>query len=169
MATGSAQKTRDEIVAGVRAALDSMPDKRFEDLDDPALLGDRIARMLPQAPGAFSALIGPVYSTKALTSMWDISREAVSKKAKKHQLFAIKVEGDNLFPLFQFSGDSVRSDVLAVANVFREVVDPATIALWIMTPLAGDEQKRTPLGLLDNGHLEDALAAARRTARNWAA
>lgn len=168
----TAAATREAILQAVRARLEALPDTQLAAVADPASVGTRMAQVIPAAPGPgqYGRIIGPVYSTQALVALWDVTREAVSKKARGGRLLALKVEGANLFPLFQFHEDGeVRDDVMDVVGILRGPVDPFTIAQWLRTPQVDDPNGRTPLELLDAGRVEDVHAAARAAATRWAA
>lgn len=169
MAPQAANDNREAILLGVRDRLKAMPDDQIEAVTDPASVAARMAQMVPSTPGEFGQIIGPVYSTQALMTLWDLTRAAVSKRAKEGKVLTLPVEGRNLFPVFQFDRDAVREDVLEVVGVLREVVDPFTIAQWLQTPQADDPDGRTPMELLDIGQKEAVLTAARRTSARWAA
>ncbi len=127
-----------------------------------------IQRKFPTAD--FADLIGPVYSTKALESLWGITRAGVSKKARTGQLLALKVDGQNVFPLFQFDGDRVRTEVVGTARLMQERgADAWSVAAWLCTPLSDDGRGRTPLDLLSAGDVAAVQGHARATAERWAA
>lgn len=146
-------------------------------MSDPETSADRVVRLHPVGSSSIHDLakplpgikhiIGPVYSTRALMNVLGLSRSTVSKKVKEGRILAIKVQGRNLFPVFQFDNDQVRSDVLKVVDELRECADPFTIALWLQTPIADDPKVRTPLAALNAGRHRVALHAARRAAARW--
>lgn len=123
----------------------------------------------PFTPPGIHYVIGPVYSTRALMTMWGVSRSTVNKRVKEGQLLTLKVQGKNLFPAFQFTDQQVRPDVLKIVDELRSVADPFTIAQWLRTPMAEDPKARTPLSALDAGRRQVALKAARRAAVRWSA
>lgn len=123
----------------------------------------------PFIPAGINPVIGPVYSTRALMTMWGVSRSTVSKKAREGRVLAIKVQGRNLFPEFQFDDGQVRPDVMKIVDELRECADPFTIALWLQTPMADDPKTRSPLVALNAGRHRVALNAARRAAARWSA
>lgn len=125
--------------------------------------------MVPRSTGGpLGRIIGPVYSTRSLMAMWDITRAAVSKKVAEANLFALKVQGQNLFPAFQFDGNLVRRDVLHLVNLLRGSADAFAIAQWLRTPL-NEAADRTPLELLDSGEGDLAEEMAKRSASRWSA
>lgn len=162
----SASPMRDEIAEAFRRQLNDVPDSDIENVQDTEGLASRMASMVPRATN-FADLVGPVYSTKALTKMWGITRAAVSKKAATGKLLALKVEGENLFPLFQFKGAEIRDDVITLVHILRAEVDPFTIAQWLLAPLE-ECGGRTAIELLDAGERDAAETAANRAARRWA-
>ncbi|MDO5052893.1 MAG: hypothetical protein Q4E05_08390 [Pseudoclavibacter sp.] len=64
MPTGDAVAMRDAIICDPPERLDAMPDERFAAVTDPASIGERMAGLVPVAPGAYGRLLGPVYSTR---------------------------------------------------------------------------------------------------------
>ena len=166
----SSGDARAAIVASLSDSLAKLPDTQVNAVEDPAALGQLMARLVPPTPGEFADLIGPVYSTKALESLWGITRAGVSKKARTGQLLALKVDGQNVFPLFQFDGARVRTEVVGTARLMQERgADAWSVAAWLCTPLADDGQGRTPLDLLSAGDVAAVQGHARATAERWAA
>lgn len=159
----------DEIIEAVRRKLDEVPAADLENVKDAAALGSRMVAMVPRSTGGpLGRIVGPVYSTKALTTMWGITRAAVSKRAAEGRLFALRVQKRNLFPAFQFDGKRVREDVLHIVGLLRSSADPFTIAQWLRTPLV-EAEDRTPLELLDAGQRALAENLAKRSASRWSA
>lgn len=170
MVTAAASDNREAILKGIRSRLEAMPDERFSGIENPDNVSDQMAQLVPETGlSTYGQLIGPVYSTRALTTMWGVTRAAVSKKAMAGGLLTLKVAGENLFPTFQFEGRDVRSDVISLVTTIQPAADPFTIAAWLRTPLADDPSGRTPLTLLDEGESEPAHRAAVRVAARWAA
>lgn len=64
MPAGDAVAMRDAIICDPPERLDAMPDERFAAVTDPASIGERMAGLVPVAPGAYGRLLGPVYSTR---------------------------------------------------------------------------------------------------------
>ncbi|WP_152349027.1 hypothetical protein [Brevibacterium sp. CFH 10365] len=159
----------DEILEAVRRELAEVPAADLENVKDAAALGSRMVAMVPRNTGGpLGRIIGPVYSTNALTTMWGITRQGVSKRANEGRLFALYVQGKNLFPVFQFDGKRVREDVLHIVSLLRASADPFTIAQWLRTPLL-EAEDRTPLELLDTGDGVLAENLAKRSASRWSA
>ncbi|SDS21750.1 Protein of unknown function [Brevibacterium sandarakinum] len=167
MTAEAAARNRQEILASVQRGLEKLPDTDIEGVKDAVSLGASMAAMVPRTAGEFGRIVGPLYTTKALTVMWNIGRAAISKRVAENKLLALKVEGDNLFPIFQFDGKMIRDDVMEIVQILRASVDPFTIAQWLRTPvLELDDQ--TPLDLLDVGNKAAAVRIAKRTAARWA-
>lgn len=168
--TTAAHDNREEILQGIRARLEAMPDERFVGIENPDSVSDQMAQLIPRtAPNTYGQLIGPVYTTKALATMWNITRAAISKKAKAGNLLTLKVAGENLVPVFQFHGREVRAEVQDLVSTLQPVSDPFTIAAWLRTPLADEPNGRTPLQLLDDGEQHAAQQEAARVRADWAA
>lgn len=164
-----ADRRADEILESVRRRLSEVPAADLGNVKDAKALGSRMVAMVPRSTGGpFGRIVGPVYSTNALTTMWGITRQGVSKRVSDGRLFALHVQGRNLFPAFQFDGKRIRKDVMSVVDLLRASSDPFTIAQWIRTPLA-DADDRTPLELLDAGESALVENLAKRNASRWSA
>lgn len=165
----NANRRADEIVESVRRELAEIPAADLENVKDAAALGSRMVAMVPRSTGGpLGRIIGPVYSTNALMKMWNITRQGVSKRVNEGHLFALYVQGKNLFPVFQFDGKRVREDVLHIINLLRASADPFSVAQWLRTPLT-DAEDRTPLELLDAGESALVENLAKRNAARWSA
>ena len=159
----------EEILEAVPRELAEVPAADLENVRDAAALGSKMVAMVPRSTeGPLGRIIGPVYSTKALTAMWGITRQAVSKKAFEGRVFALKAHRRNLFPEFQFDGKRVREDVLQTVSLLRPSVDPFSIAQSLRTPLTAAEC-RTPLELLDSGEGHQVENRAKRNAARLSA
>lgn len=157
------------ILEAVRRELAEVPAADLESVKDAAALGSRMVAMVPRSTGGpLGRIIGPVYSTNALTKMWNITRQGVNKRVKEGRLLTLYVQGKNLFPTFQFDGKRVREDVLHIVDLLRASSDPFTIAQWLRTPLV-EAEGRTPLELLDAGESAQAENLAKRSASRWSA
>lgn len=157
------------ILEAVRRELAEVPAADLENVKDAEALGSKMVAMVPRsAGGQLGRIIGPVYSTKALMTMWKITRQGVSKRVREGRLFVLTVQGRTLFPAFQFDGKRVREDVLHLVGILHASADPFTVAQWLRTPLveAGD---RTPLELLDAGEKALAENLAKRNVSRWSA
>lgn len=165
MSTKGAERAREELLANVKKELHNVPDADLEDVDA-AAVGARMVAVVPRKAGRLGTIVGPLYSTKALMSMWDVSRAAVSKKVVEGKLLTLKVKGENLFPVFQFDGTKVRDDVLELVRILDSAVDPFTIAQWMRTPLE-ELGHSTPLEALDARKTTDAMRAAEQAAARW--
>ena len=167
----SADEKRAAILAALSEELAGVSEGQLAAVADPRALGRSMARLLPPVPGAYADLVGPVYSTRALERMWGVSRAAISKRATTGTLFALKVEGMNVFPLFQFDGHEVRKDVVEITReMARAGIDPFTIAAWMRTPLPDRTGGgvASPVDLVAQGRSEIVWDAARQAAHAWA-
>lgn len=164
-----ANSRAEEILEVVRRELAEVPAADLEIVKDAAALGSKMVALVPRSTGGpVGRIIGPVYSTSALTTMWGITRQAVSKRAFEGHLFALNVQRRNLFPAFQFDGKRVREDVLHIVSLLRPSADPFNIAQWLRTPLT-EAEGRTPLELLDAGEGPQVENLAKRNAARWSA
>lgn len=163
------ETTRVVILDAVRRHLEDIPDSRLAAVEDPDSLAELMTGLVPGA-GEFSSVIGPVYSTRALETMWGITRVAVSKRVRSSQLFALKIEGQNVFPLFQFDQDQVRSEVVAVAHrMLSPSADPWAVAAWLCTSDSSDPRGGTFLELLRSpAEAVRVMSTAISTAERWA-
>ena len=119
--------------------------------------------------GSMSRIIGPVYSVRALMKLWDTTAEDVEAAAADGRLLVLIVEGEQLFPVFQFDGERIRADVMGLVQTLRPYVDPVTISQWFKTPALDDPAERTPLTMLDDGDDTAAARCAAAAAHRWAA
>lgn len=104
-----------------------------------------------QVSASFGDLIGPVYSVTALAKMWGLHEEQAAGLADALELLVVRpADGPKLYPVLQFSGTQMRSDVSRVAAILREAIDDATIVQWFLTPCIEDTDGRTHLQLLDD-------------------
>ncbi|MGO1264943.1 hypothetical protein [Microbacterium sp.] len=166
-ASPTRDEMRDDIADEVRRRLNEVSDSDIAEVDDAGKLASSMMALVPRAT-TFGELIGPVYSTKALSAMWGgMSRAGVSKRVSEGKLLALKVERENLFPLFQFQGTEIREDVIALVRILRPEADPFTIAQWLVAPLE-DCGGRSAIELLDAGDRASADKAAKKAARRWA-
>ena len=71
------------ILEAVRRELAEVPTADLENVKDAEALGSKMVAMVPRsAGGQLGRIIGPVYSTKALMTMWGITRQGVSKRVR---------------------------------------------------------------------------------------
>src|SRR5699024_6485411 len=74
----------DEILDAVRRKLAEVPAADLENVKDVAALGSKMVAMVPRSTGGpLGRIVGPVYSANALTTMWGITRQGVSKRANE--------------------------------------------------------------------------------------
>ncbi len=164
-----AKQNVENILESLRTELLKKPISNLSQLNNHKIIALHLASLVPSPTGSYGDLIGPVYSTSALESMWGISRQAISKKVSKRALLGLKVSGNMLYPVFQFRGDQIRGDVREIAKILLESADPFTAAQWIMTPCPDDARGRTFRHLLDDNELEAVRQYAQQAAERWAA
>ncbi|MFB9777655.1 hypothetical protein [Brevibacterium otitidis] len=165
----AADAVRQQILTHVRRALEKMPDERVAAVTDPVALGQLMAEVIPPAAGEMSRLIGPVYAVSALTELWGTTPNEVSASAADGRLLVLLAEGEPLFPVFQFDGAQIRSDVMSLVRTLRPHVDAATISQWFNTPVPDDPAERTPLAMRSDGDDAAAARCAAAAAGRWAA
>jgi hypothetical protein len=113
----------------------------------------------PMTESEMAKRVGPVYSRQALAKM-GIAPEAT-------ELLTLIVQDQDLYPVFQFEGHSVRRDVIDIVRILAEAADPWTIAVWLRTPMVRDPDRRTFLELLDAGEVSVVATQARDAASRW--
>lgn len=116
---------------------------------------------------AWSAAVGPVYTTDTLRHWLGVTRQAVAARAERGTILRLTTdEGDMVYPAFQF--DPAKRPLPGLSQVLKVlgggVADPWTWAAWLNTP---DETGTTNAQRLRAGDLATVLAAAARDARAW--
>lgn len=101
-----AASNKKDILEGVRAHLDTLSDEELAAVPDTGELARRTVKLVATSRDTFGRIIGPVYSSAALETLWGISRQAVSKRAQTGKLLTLKVGRSTLFPVFQFDSFS---------------------------------------------------------------
>jgi len=121
--------------------------------------------------------LGPFYDAKAVGFVLRrtalprparmLSRQAVSKRK---DLLALRTgSGNVVYPTFQFQGRSVLQGLGELLDVVPEsLVSRWTLASWIVTPMP-ELHGVAPLAMLEDGHTEPVLDAARKWASGLAA
>lgn len=164
-----AVRKRAALLAELVHGLDGLTDQQLAALDDPVGLGQSMVRLVVSAAGSFGQLVGPLYHAQAVEALLALSSKELLRRVSAGELLALQVEGEYLFPVFQFRGAVVREEVVAVVSVLRSVVDPFSIAQWLGSPQSDLLGGRTPLQGLESGDRALVLAAARRAATQWSA
>lgn len=131
----------------------------------------RSGRSGPGAPVAspWDELVGPFVRSDGVQARLKITRQAVAAKAARRRLLrTITIEGEHLYPLWQFDGDHLLSGLAEVLALFPErAVDGWTLAAWLRTP--DPDLGEPPLDVLAGGEVDRVRAVARSAARALAA
>jgi hypothetical protein len=132
---------------------------------DPANLG-RAAALSAVAGQLWTEALGPFYDSGGVRSLLgNVSKQAVSDRARRHRLLALRTESGRLvYPAFQFDRRTVvdgLGDVLAI--VAPDDTEAWFVASWLTTsdPAMGN---RSPMEALRAGHTDQVLDAAREVA-----
>lgn len=154
-----------------------MPDEILECLSTEKDLDSVAQRAINAIPRKhLGQFVGPVYNTKGLRNLLDVSRETISQYVKKNQLLGIRTNNGFVFPLFQFEEGveklTVRSEIKEILEIFAGSVDGATIAYWLNKPVTvpgRNEQNptETPLDFISKGDVELLYSIAREYAHLW--
>jgi hypothetical protein len=138
-------------------------------LGDPRLFGARAVQASAPVASPWDELVGPFLRSEGVQARLGISRQAVSAKAARRRLLrTITVDGEHLYPLWQFDSDHLVSGLAEVLALFPEqAVDGWTLAAWLRTP--DPDLGETPLDALLRGDLDRVRAVARTAARSLAA
>lgn len=115
---------------------------------------------------AWTAQLGPVYRQTDVARLLEKSKQAVSADAG---LLRLEMRNGAIgYPAFQFDGRRQQAGVREVVAAFAPVVTtPWTIASWL-TSANGELDGVRPIEALRDGHVEEVVALARRTAGNLA-
>lgn len=118
-------------------------------------------------------LLGPAYSKEELMKLLDISSDEVDAKLKAKELFAVTVEEQHFFPLFQFNGDTPNENVLRVIRALSSGGDPWTIVLWLSASryTQNEDNKDSKLKQLQNNptkkFVDEMVQYARQDSARW--
>lgn len=114
-------------------------------------------------------LVGPFVRSEGVQARLGVTRQAVAAKAARRRLLrTITVDGEHLYPLWQFDGDRLMPGLPEVLAAFpEEAVDGWTLAAWLRTP--DPDLGEAPIDALDRGELERVRAVARTAVRALAA
>lgn len=138
-------------------------------LGEPRMFAERAVQANAPVASPWDDLVGPFLRSEGVQARLKISRQAVAAKAARRRLLrTITVDGDHLYPLWQFDGDRLVAGLAEVLALFPErEVDGWTLAAWFRTrdPDLGE----APLDVLARGELDRVRAVARTAARAIAA
>lgn len=163
------QAILDRITEGIHQRFGRVAEGGASQLD-PEWIADAMLNAIPTAHPFHS--LGPFYDTTGLSRWMGISRQAVHRKVKKHQLLApVTGDGQRVYPAWQFTPDGKTvpglSAVLRILNT-----DQWTASIWLTTPSErlGNESAVDHLGRTtpQNEPLTAVLSAAREDAARWA-
>lgn len=138
-------------------------------LGEPRSFALRAVRASAPLASPWDDLVGPFVRSEGVQSRLRISRQAVAAKAARRRLLrVVTVEGDHLYPLWQFAGDELVEGLAEVISLFAErAVDGWTLAAWLRTP--DPDLGEAPLDALARGEHEHVGEVARTAARSLAA
>lgn len=138
-------------------------------LGEPRSFAERAVHAVAPAASAWDELVGPFVRTDGVRARLKITRQAVAAKAARRRLLrVVTVEGEHLYPLWQFDGGRLRAGLGDVLALFPEsAVDGWTLAAWLRTP--DPEVGEAPWNLLSRGDLDRFRTVARNAARSLAA
>lgn len=139
-------------------------------LGEPRSFAGRAVHAVAPAASPWDDLVGPFVRADGVRARLKITRQAVAAKASRRRLLrVITVEGEHLYPLWQFDGlPRLKPGLVDVLVLFPEpVVDGWTLAVWLRTP--DPELGEVPFDLIERGELDRVRAVARSAARSLAA
>lgn len=138
-------------------------------LGDPSSFAERAVQATAPEASQWDELVGPFLRSDGVQARLQISRQAVAAKAARRRLLrTITVDGEHLYPLWQFVGDRLVDGLAEVLSLFPEPsVDGWTLAAWLRTP--DPDLDEPPYDALVRGEHERVQAAARAAARSLTA
>lgn len=138
-------------------------------LGEPRLFAELAVRASAPVASPWDELAGPFVRSDGVQARLKITRQAVAAKAARRRLLrTITVEGEHLYPLWQFDGNLVLGGLAEVLALFPEqAVDGWTVAAWLRTP--DPDLGEAPLDVLAGGGLDRVRTVARSAARGLAA
>jgi hypothetical protein len=138
-------------------------------LGEPRSFAERAVHASAPLASPWDDLVGPFLRSDGVQARLKISRQAVAAKAARRRLLrTITVDGEHLYPLWQFDGDHLITGLAELLALFPEhSVDGWTLAAWLRTrdPDLGE----TPLDILARGEVDRVETVARPAARTLAA
>ena len=135
----------DEVAAEVRNALADVSrayeraERSLAELGSSAAVADLMVAMLPP-PSQWDDVIGPFYgSGQVCRRLGGISRQALADRRARRRILALQtLEGDFVYPLFQFEGAAVLPGLAEVLQLFASDPDDVwTVAAWLVAPQVG--------------------------------
>lgn len=138
-------------------------------LGEPRSFAERAIQASTPLASPWDELVGPFVRSEGVQTRLGISRQAVAAKAARRRLLrTITVDGEHLYPLWQFDRGGLVAGLAEILAMFPErAVDGWTLAGWLRTP--DPELSEAPLDALERGELDRVRAVARAAARALAA
>lgn len=138
-------------------------------LGEPRSFAERAVQASAPVASPWDELVGPFVRSQGVQARLNISRQAVAAKAARRRLLrTITVDGEHLYPLWQFDGDQLVLGLVEVISLFPEkAVDGWTLAAWLRSP--DPDLSEAPFDVLARGELDRVRAVARAAARTLAA
>lgn len=138
-------------------------------LGDPRLFAARAVQASAPVASPWDELVGPFLRSEGVQARLGITRQAVSAKAARRRLLrTITVDGEHLYPVWQFDSDHLVAGLAEVLALFPEqAVDGWTLAAWLRTP--DPDLGEAPFDALLGGEVDRVRAVARAAARSLAA
>lgn len=138
-------------------------------LGEPRSFAERAVHASAPLASPWDDLVGPFLRSEGVQARLKISRQAVAAKAARRRLLrTVTVDGEHLYPLWQFDGDRLVTGLAELLALFPEqAVDGWTLAAWLRTP--DPDLGEAPLDVLARGELDRVSAVARTAARTLAA
>lgn len=136
---------------------------------EPRSFAERAVQASAPLASPWDELVGPFLRSDGVQARLKITRQAVAAKAARRRLLrTITVDGEHLYPFWQFDGDQVVAGLAEVLALFPEqAVDGWTLAAWLRT--TDPDLGEAPFDVLVRGEFDRVRAVARTAARSLAA
>ena len=136
---------------------------------EPRSFAERAVQASAPLASPWDELVGPFLRSEGVQARLKITRQAVAAKAARRRLLrTITVDGEHLYPLWQFDGDHLVAGLAEVLALFPEqAVDGWTLAAWLRTP--DPDLGEAPFAVLARGDVDRIRTVARTAARSLAA
>lgn len=134
-------------------------------LGEPRSFAHRAVLATAPVASPWNTLVGPFTRSDGVQRRLRISRQAVAAKAARRRLLrVITLEGEHLYPIWQFEGSRLVPGLAEVLAKFPEaVVDGWTLGAWLRSNDPGLGEP--PLDALARGELQRVRAVAGTAAR----
>jgi hypothetical protein len=133
-------------------------------LGEPRSFAQRAVLATAPVASPWDDLIGPFTRSEGVRQRLRISRQAVAAKAARRRLLrVITIEGDHLYPVWQFEGGRLVAGLAEVLALFPETaVDGWTLAGWLRSP--DPDLGEPPIDALARGEIDRVRTVARTAA-----